>query len=146
MTDSVTAPPAERPAPLLRLLAAMVYDSLPVLGLWMITLLVLIIFNDGGAVYGYRVQTVLFLELYGYFALSWVRNRQTLGMRAWKLWITSDRERLSFDQATFRFAGAVLSWLTLGLGYLWRYANADRRTWPDLFSGTLIVYRPEATD
>jgi uncharacterized RDD family membrane protein YckC len=132
---------SDTPAPLWRMLAAMVYDTLPVIGIWMMTLFVLVIANDGGTVFGYRVQTVLFLELYAYFALSWVRNRQTLGMRAWKLWLVSDRDRLSFDQATYRFLGALLSLATLGLGYFWRYLNPDQRTWPDLLSKTLIVAR-----
>ena len=132
-----------RPAPLLRMLGAMVYDSLPLLGVWMVTLLILIIVNGGDAVFGAPVQSLLFLEWYGYFAFAWTRRRQTLGMMAWRLCIDTAKPHITLNQATFRFIGAALGALCLGAGYWWRWIDAEHRTWADLFSDTRIYHDPD---
>ncbi len=132
-----------RPAPFGRLFAAMLYDSLPVLGIWMITLLLLVIINRGNAVFGALVQSLLFLELYGYFAFSWIRRRRTLGMLPWRLCIDGPGTRISLNQATYRFIGAGLGLACLGLGYFWRWIDPEQRTWADLFSDTRIYYDPQ---
>ncbi|MGI9327226.1 MAG: RDD family protein [Pseudomonadales bacterium] len=132
-----------RPAPFGRLLAAMIYDCLPVLGIWMVTLLLLVIANSGDAVFGALVQTLLFLELYGYFAFSWIRRRRTLGMLSWRLCIDCAGPRVTLNQATYRFIGAGLGIACFGLGYLWRWIDVEQRTWADLFSSTRIYHDPE---
>ena len=132
-----------RPAPLGRLLAAMLYDTLPVLGIWMLSLLPLIIINGGEPVFGAMVQSLLFLELYGYFAFAWIRRRRTLGMLAWRLCIVGPEPQISLNQATLRYIGAGIGIACFGLGYLWRLFDREHRTWADLLSGTRIYYAPE---
>ena len=38
-----------------------------------------------------------------------------------------------------RFAGAVISWLAFGLGFLWLLVDVDRLAWHDRLSGTSLV-------
>ena len=130
------------PAGLLRRLAAMVYDGLLVLALWLITLLIMVIANGGEAVFGALVQSVLFLEAFLFFAWFWLRAGQTAGMRAWRLCLVSDGGgRITLNQATVRFFAAMISLGTLGLGYWWALFDPHRRTWPDLWSGSRVLYR-----
>jgi uncharacterized RDD family membrane protein YckC len=122
----------------------MIYDGLLVLALWLFTLFPMVaISND--MVYGPLVRSVLFLELYGFFAYFWVYRGQTLGMLAWRLQVVSDvGPSLTLTQATLRFIGAMASFATLGLGYLWMYVGPDRRTWSDRMSSSRILVTPKA--
>lgn len=122
----------------------MIYDGLLVLALWLFTLFPMVaISND--MVYGPLVRSVLFLELYGFFAYFWVYRGQTLGMLAWRLQVVSDVGRsMTLTQATLRFIGAMASFATLGLGYLWMYVDTQRRTWSDRMSSSRILVSPKA--
>lgn len=120
----------------------MVYDGLLVLALWLITLLAMVIANGGDAVYGALVQSVLFLEAYLFFAWFWLRAGETAGMRAWRLRLVSnDGGSITLNQATVRLFAAMVSIGILGLGYWWALFDTERRTWPDLWSGSRILYR-----
>lgn len=134
--------PLPRPAGLLRRLGAMLYDAMIVLALWLLTLFIGVALHNG-AVVGPLVQTILFVELFGFFAYFWVWRGQTIGMLAWNLHVeTSDGTPMRLGQALLRFIGAMLSFATLGIGYLWMYVDPDRRAWPDMLSRTHIVHRP----
>jgi uncharacterized RDD family membrane protein YckC len=131
-----------RPASLLRCLGAMLYDSLIVLALWLVTLFV-VVAVAGRAVVGPTLQSLLFIELFAFFTASWVLRGQTVGMLAWHLTVvTSTGMRLTWQQALRRFIGAALAFATFGLGYLWKFIDPGRRTWPDLLSGTEIQFTP----
>lgn len=130
-----------RPAGMLRRLAAICYDALLVLALWMATLLVLVVANGGEPVFGAAVQCVLLLEAFGFFAGFWCRAGQTAGMRAWQLrLVCADGGRLSFKQAAIRFAAALVSVAACGLGYFWALFDERSRTWPDLWSGSEVHF------
>ncbi|PID46766.1 MAG: hypothetical protein CSB47_02270 [Proteobacteria bacterium] len=74
---------------------------------------------------------------YGWF---WTHGGQTLGMRAWKLkLLAEDGGRISWLQAFFRFCYALLSWLPLGLGFLWVLIDKNNKAWHDKTSHTFIV-------
>ncbi|MDE0063428.1 MAG: RDD family protein [Gammaproteobacteria bacterium] len=142
MATPPVSEPESTPAGLLRRLAAMVYDGLLVLALWLITLLAMVIANGGDAVYGALVQSVLFLEAYLFFAWFWLRAGETAGMRAWRLRLVSnDGGAITLNQATVRLFAAMVSIGILGLGYWWALFDTERRTWPDLWSGSRILYR-----
>jgi len=132
-----------KPAGLLRRLGAMVYDALLVLAMWLATLFPLVAFNND-SVGGATVQSLLFVELFAFFAYFWVARGQTLGMLAWRLQLVSLEPdgRVTLKQALLRFIGALASLATLGLGYLWLLMDKERRAWPDLLSGTRILYLP----
>ena len=85
---------------------------------------------------------LLLLVIAGFFCGFWVRGGQTIGMRAWRLKLVSDRVpdgEVSLPQAVGRLAGACLSALPAGLGYLWVLFDRDGRSWHDSLSGTRLV-------
>jgi len=133
-----------RPAGLLRRLGAMIYDALLIVALVMVTLFFLTGLNRYEAVHGPWVNAILFLEIYAFFAFFWVRRGQTLGMLAWRMRVQNPGGApITLTQATLRFIGALLSLLTLGLGYLWAFLDRHRRTWPDLLSVSEVVVLPK---
>ena len=120
----------------------MTYDAMLVLAIWLVTLFIGVAIHNG-PVLGPLVKTILFVELFGFFAYFWVWRGQTAGMLAWSLRIeTDDGTPMRLGQALLRFVGAGLSFAALGLGYLWIYIDPDRRAWPDMLSRTHVVHRP----
>ena len=45
--------------------------------------------------------------------------------------------------AIVRLGAAILSWLPLGLGFIWVLFDSDRLTWHDRLSGTRLVLLPK---
>ena len=120
----------------------MTYDAMIVLAIWLLTLFVGVAIHNG-AVVGPFVQSVLFVELFAFFAYFWVSRGQTVGMLAWNLRLETDTgTALRPAQALLRFIGALLSFATLGIGYLWMYVDPDRRTWPDMLSKSRVIHLP----
>ena len=129
-----------RSAGLPRRLAAMFYDALLIVAIWMITLLVMVVANGGEPVLGAPVQSLLFLEAFTFFAYFWTRAGQTAGMRAWRLRLESnDGGRVSLHQATLRFAVALVAFGALGIGYFWAWIDRQGRTWPDIASNCRVT-------
>ena len=129
-------------APLRFRLAAMLYDALVILAMWIFTI-VLLVTLTGDAVIGAWLQSLLFLELYAFFTLSWTRRGQTIGMLAWRLELRTDG-RFTPAKALRRFVGGLLSLLTLGLGHAWMWFDPKRCTWPDRFSNSTVVRLPRS--
>ena len=125
-------------------LLAMLYDGLLVLAIWTTTIVALVTVT-GEAVLGAWVQSVLFVECYGFFAFFWCRRRQTLGMLAWRLRLRSfaDADTFTPAQALRRFAAGLLSFAALGLGFCWMWFDRGGRSWPDRLSGSIIVREPK---
>lgn len=136
------------PAGLLRRLACIFYDSLLLAALLM-TLSVLWLPVTGGEAISpahplyHLYQLSLLALVFVFFCGFWLVGGQTLGMRAWRITVR-DRAggRLSFRQAALRFAAAALSWLPLGLGFLWSLVDRDKMTWHDRLSGTVLTVEP----
>jgi len=75
---------------------------------------------------------------YGWF---WTHGGQTLGMRAWHLYLTKpDGKFIDWPLAAKRYSAALLSWACCGLGFLWVLFHPQRKAWHDLLSNTQIVY------
>ena len=134
-----------RAAGLPRRLAAMLYDALAIMALMFAAGAVAISLNRGEAVEGLAANLlglVLVLIWFGYLSLSWRRGGQTLGMRAWRLYLVNDRPgTVSLWQVAMRGTGGTLGLALIGVGYIWSLFRDDRRAWPDLASGTRIVRR-----
>lgn len=138
-------------APLWRRLAAIFYDSLLLIALWMmIVFLILLISQTGNQPLGEAIpqhgfwhlayQLFLLLVAFLFFALFWTRGGQTAGMAAWKIKIQQTNGKPpSWRQALLRFLAAIVSWLPLGLGYWWSLFNNERLAWHDYLSGTRLV-------
>jgi uncharacterized RDD family membrane protein YckC len=147
-TDIPTTVPR---AGLLRRIGAMIYDGLLLLALLMVTTALFLPFTGGEAIsphdtpaleYAYR--GVLVLVVVGFHGLFWTRRGQTLGMASWRLRVEREDGRLlGWGDTLRRLAWAVVSWLPLGLGYLWILADPQRRAWHDRLSGTRVVVVPK---
>ena len=136
--------PDTRPASLTKRLVAMLYDFMLMVAIWMITGFIAVAINDGEAVDGPLFNTALFLITFSFYGFFWTRNGQTLGMQAWRIRVqTLDGYRLSWSRALLRFMLSILSWIPLGLGYLWILFSDEKLAWHDKWSETCIVQLPK---
>jgi len=93
----------------------------------------------GSAIFIVHCLTVSFL-FYGWF---WTHGGQTLGMRAWNLYlIKPDGKFINWKIAAIRYFAAILSWTMAGLGFTWILLNNRKLAWHDMLSNTQIVYSP----
>ncbi len=132
-----------RPAGLIPRLAAMLYDTVLLTGLWFVATAVLLAFRGGNAFRPHDMGYTLFLLLlaFAFFGWFWTHGGQTLGMRAWRIRVSREEGGdVTWNQAAVRFLVALLSLATLGLGYWWALLDARRRAWHDRAAGT-CVYR-----
>jgi uncharacterized RDD family membrane protein YckC len=127
-----------------RRLAAIFYDSWLVAAFWLLGATVdtfvrigLELDNAGNHL---PLQLYLVLAPVAFFSWFWMHGGQTLGMRAWRLKLLSrDGGKASLKQSLIRCAGALLSMLALGLGYLWILIDRDGLSWHDRLSDTRLV-------
>ena len=122
--------------------AAMLYDALVLLAVW-VTTVVMLVTVIGDAVVGAWVQSLLFVETYALLAFCWCRRGQTIGMVAWRLRLHCDSP-FTASQALRRFVAGLASFATLGLGFMWMWFDGERKSWPDRFSNSIIVREPSA--
>lgn len=145
---------------LIKRLAVIIYDALLLAGVLFFCLVItfgigLYLFKvfTGSSIDAYPVikiivsclvfimATTISLLFYGRF---WTRGGQTLGMRAWHLYLVDENGKfIDWKVARKRFAFAALSWLCLGMGYAWILVNRKNLAWHDMASNTQIVkYKP----
>ena len=140
-------PDSHEPASLSRRLGAIFYDALLLLALLMLGsfLYVPIAGRVLPAPLGRMLyQIFLFMIGFLYFAWFWTHGGQTLGLRTWKLRLVArDGGSITWPQATQRFALALVSWLCLGLGFLWVLVDREKLAWHDRFSGTRLIRLPD---
>ncbi|AXE62497.1 RDD family protein [Candidatus Thioglobus sp. NP1] len=75
--------------------------------------------------------------IFGYFSFSWVKGKQTLGMRAWKFEISQfDGDNITYRQSLTRMILALIS-LT-GLGFLFQFFNQYKLPIHDYYSKTYL--------
>jgi uncharacterized RDD family membrane protein YckC len=131
-----------RPAGLPRRLAAVAYDALLLVALAMLLTGALLVFTHGEAIapgnLPYRLA-LLALGI-GYFTWFWRKSGQTPGMRAWRVRVVrSDGGALRTRDALLRAVTALVSWLALGLGFLWAAFDRAKLAWHDRLSRTRLV-------
>jgi uncharacterized RDD family membrane protein YckC len=136
--------PSPRPAGLALVLAAAVYDGLLTVAILFVATALALPFTAGEAIPPSTplYQAYLLVAGFPYFGWCWSRGGQTLGMRAWRLRLQrEDGASPSLSNAVLRYLGALLSWLALGIGFLWLLAPG-RRSWHDRLSGTRVLREP----
>ncbi len=105
------------PAPILRRLAAAVYDGLLFVALVLASLLLSVILRDAFglkppiAAWNRYCQGVAFFIGLAFFGWFWTRGGQTVGMIAWKLKVRrDDGAALRWPVAAIRYASMLLFW------------------------------------
>lgn len=129
------------PPRLWRRLAAIAYDLLIVVALIVIATIATILMRGGSAISPGSVwfQLLLLAIWWLYFAGSWVRGGQTVGMRAWRLVLTDVHGAgIGWGRASLRWLAAGLSAAALGLGFVWCLVDRERLAWHDRLSGTVL--------
>ncbi|SFN17445.1 Uncharacterized membrane protein YckC, RDD family [Dokdonella immobilis] len=141
-------------APLWRRLAALLYDALVLVAIWMgAAALVLLAFRGEVDVahqpplYHFVLQGVLLVLTALYFIVSWTRGGQTIGMRAWRVSILDAKGHFPDTRRSLaRFLLATGSALLLGVGFVWCLFDPDRRALHDILARTRMVHlhKPDA--
>lgn len=130
----------------LRRLAALLYDSLCLAGLLIFVGFCAVSINGGKAIAPANLyfQFILVSVIAAYFILSWYWGRQTLGMRAWNLWLV-DRNNpsasLSVWQCILRFLSAIVAYGCFGLGLFWALLPKQYIAWHDVISKTVLIHK-----
>lgn len=126
-----------------RILAVMFYDILILLSILMLALFIAVLVNDKQAIEQGNLFFIayLFAVSWLFYCWFWTHGGQTIGMRAWKVYLRSDKQaHVNWRQASLRFFIAFISWLPLGLGFWWQYLAVDKQSWPDKISNTHLIY------
>jgi len=135
------------PCTLRRRCLAISYDAVVVLALWFAATAVLLPLTgvhavEPGQEYYFLYWPYLLLVNWFYLALSWRHGNQTLGMKAWRLFLHSDSgKRLSWGNTVRRYIVALVSLAILGAGFLSSLAREDKLTWQDRVSNSWPMFR-----
>lgn len=144
------------PAPLWRILAAMAYDSILVIAIWMVvTFIILSFFGvenartlEGEAVvldpiYKNITFAAMIVSAWAFYGWFWTHSGQTLGMQAWRIRVVNKQDQpITAAQSVMRFSMAIVSWLLLGTGYWMMLFNSEKQTLHDKVSNTKLIKVP----
>lgn len=119
-------------------LACLVYESLILIALAMLTTLLFIgIVGDATAhPKKFYLQLSLWLMMGIYFIWQWSSTGQTLAMKTWQLQITSPTHQIISKQTAVK--RYLLATLCLGLGFIWALFDKDGQTLHDKLANTSI--------
>ena len=137
--------PTNKKVSLLRIVAATVYDSLLMLGVWFLvgSLALGVKFVLTGEVSSLNPITgmsLVILSTWLYFALFWIYGGKTLGMSSWKLRIVSqDGDQITLIQTIIRFLSNIITISLAGIPLFLRRISKNDRSLSDLLSKTLII-------
>lgn len=142
--------PAPLPAASLgRRLAALLYESLLVVGVLSVAFLLphmLIGLGANTVVPGFLLWLHLFLVLGIYFVASWHHYGRTLAMQAWRLrLVDAAGHPPALGRLVFRY---LLSWPSLlagGVGLIWALFDRERLFLHERLSGTRLIVVPPNT-
>ena len=123
----------------LRRLGSIIYDFFLVFSFVFFIEGVVIIINNKQAITSSLFFYLLTLPLiYAYFSMSWIRGKQTLGMRAWKFEIIQkDGSNVTQKQSLIRFLLAIIS--LLGIGFIFQFFNQHKLPLHDYYSKTYLI-------
>ena len=133
-------------APMWRRFASILYDSFLIFSLYFFIAALIVTLNNGQAfdqsvflTYVFRLGFLAAWVLF--FSWFWSHGGQTLGMRAWKIKVVSEAgTNLTLTRAMLRFSMSLLSFLCLGIGYLWAVFDNEHYTLQDRLSKSKVVY------
>jgi uncharacterized RDD family membrane protein YckC len=129
----------------LRLLA-MLYDAVILLGLLMLAAAIALPFGGANkiALHDFWFTLWLLFVCFVYLAVCWRYGGMTIGMRAWRLRLICDNERIiSWPLCLLRFIVGLVSLAAFGLGIFWALFDSKNRGWHDLAARTLLIRMPK---
>ncbi len=136
-----------KPTSLMRRIGAMLYDGLLILALLFLTTIPFIAWRGGDPVESggnLPYQITLAVVIFAFFVGFWSRSGRTLGMQSWGLRAETETGQIpSLGQACIRFFAAIISWLPVGLGFLWQLWDKESLTWHDRISKTRLMHYPK---
>ncbi len=135
-----------RPAGFMRRLSAMTYDTMLLAAVLIIGTFAVLPLTGGEEIPAPWIplfQAYMLVLGFGFFALFWLWGAQTLGMKAWHLYVRrQDGGQLGWPDAVKRLAAGVV---TLGpLGLISVPFHPRGHSLCDLLSGTVILHCPPA--
>lgn len=139
-----------KPAPIWRRVAAIFYDLFLVIALLIsvgfIQQFFTVIINKFNLTFLEKINqkaffVVLLLVTITFFCYFWIKAKQTLGMRAWKIYIcNADYSSISFKQAIIRCLVAIPAISLCFIGILWPLIDKKKRSWQDIASATITCH------
>jgi len=115
-------------ATLTRRLLAFFYDVLLLLGVLFAVSACAVAINKGEAVTHPAYYLSLILTAFVFFGWFWTHGGQTLGMRTWKIKITSDHSnKVSWKQAAIRFISVLVVLIPTMVGLIWWFSDTTMR-------------------
>lgn len=145
MNDTSTHPSSFPAVGLLRRLMAIFYDLFLLTAILFLATAIVNAINDGKAVdqnspYIFLLDFYLASIIFFYFGWFWTHGGQTLGMKTWKIkLISNESPAINWQQVTIREITAIISWLFLGLGFIWSIFDKQKRSWHDITSNTMLI-------
>ena len=132
---------------LIKRLAVIIYDGMLLAGLlfaaFALIFAIFLIFpeavnsNPAIKLFKFSLLIVVAFFFYGWF---WVNGGQTLGMKAWHLYLVNDDGKyITWKTAAIRFQMAIISWAFIGLGFAWILVSKKKLAWHDIATKTQIV-------
>ena len=135
------------PASFPRRFAALIYDSLLIIGL-LFPITLILLWLKGGAAFSPGdplLKAVIALTIWGFYIGFWTHGGQTLGMRAWGIEVVGPRRgTLSIGPASLHFFLGILLCLPLGLGWWWSLLDPKRRPLHEILSGARIIRKRQS--
>ena len=110
----------------IRQLLAMFYDAWLLAAVFIAASAVTLPFTQGEPVRPGNpfMTTYIFIVWYGFYAWFWTHGGQTLGMRSWKIKLTTnDAKPLTLWHTLLRFISGIPAWLLIGMGGYLMFAN-----------------------
>ena len=132
------------PAPFLRRLAAMVYDSFIVFSFLLLATTFALIINKGKSLLPYQglFLTYLFISTGLFLGWFWTRGGQTLGMLSWKIKLVDDKgQKIHWARAFLRYTLSIPSIGLGAIGLIWCLFDKDKQSLHDRLAKTKVVKR-----
>jgi uncharacterized RDD family membrane protein YckC len=125
-----------------RRLAAVFYDTILVIAIWIATSIPVVGYiTDGEEAVGILYQLFLYIEWLVFYVYFWRFRGQTLGMQIWKIRaVDMNGNELDTRRCILRFILATLTLLPFGFGFWWMLFNKEHITIYDDMSGSRVIY------
>lgn len=121
----------------------MLYDAVILLGVLIFASAVALPFGDVNKVAFQDLWFTIWLFFAGfvYYGSCWRYGAMTVGMRAWKiLLISNDEKVVSWPKCLIRYLIALISLALFGIGFFWALADSKNRAWHDLASKSVLIH------